>query len=104
VYLIKREKKYPHLRKIQKNRRDKKMKKTMTIAKTNNKITITYFNGEYSEWFVKSRKTIPNDEPKAIDVLFDILLKLLDEKMRGLMVEIGIGMEDMGIGKHLFKY
>lgn len=36
------------------------MKKAITVEKTENKITITYFDGEFSEWFIKSER-IPMD-------------------------------------------
>jgi len=54
------------------------MKKTITIEKTENKITITYFDGEFSEWFIKSQKNNTNDERKAIDKLFEILVNELN--------------------------
>jgi len=81
------------------------MKKTMTIEKKNNKVIITYFNGEYSEWLTVSMDSkIATDEIDVGNKLFNVLVNILDEKIRSTMIELGIGIEEKGIGKHLFKY
>ena len=78
-------------------------KKLVTIEKVDNKITITYLNGEYSEWFFNSEKDVVDDELKAVDKFFNILADVLDTQIRNLMTKIGIGLDERGVGKHFFK-
>ena len=80
------------------------MKKTITVESVKNKIIVTYFNGEYLECFFQFKEEVPDDESRPIDLFFDVIVKTLDKKVRGTMTEMGIEMEKMGIGKHIFKY
>ena len=83
------------------------MKETITIEKTKNKVIVTYFNGEFSEWIFGSKDGKTNNEPGVLEIVnlaFKIISKLLDERVRTTMAEVGTEIDNMGIGKHLFKY
>lgn len=83
------------------------MKETITIEKIKNKVIVTYFNGEFSEWIYGPKDGRTGDESglqEIADLTFKILADLLDKKVRALMIEAGTEIEKMGIGKHLFKY
>jgi len=87
-----------------KEKRGEQMKKTITVEKGDNKIIVTYFNGEYSEWFLQSKLEVADDELKATDKLFPFLVEYLDNQIRKSMMAIGEMVQEQGIGKHLFKY
>jgi len=83
------------------------MKEIISIEKTKNKVIVTYFNGEFSEWIYGSKDGRMGDKSELLeiaDLTFKILADLLDKKVRALMIEAGTEIEKMGIGKHLFKY
>lgn len=80
------------------------MKQTITVEKKDNKIVITYFNGEYSEWFLQSKLDIKNDDLRAVDEFFPVLVEYIDKQIRNSMIAVGEMIAEKGLGTHLFKY
>lgn len=75
----------------------------MTLEKAENKITITYFDGDSSEWFMAFNKNKTNDGRDPLDRMFELLVNHLNEYFKSYVITIGKETLAATQGKHFWK-